>query len=167
MFLLCQIFAPCLEKNLRRLPFSKPDACDTKSILSKLLEEGLIERHEIDGAAYLCPAGLNLDGATSGALTVRFLAPFDPLVWDRDRFERFWGWQYRFEAYTPAAKRLRGYYALPVLWCDDVIGWVNVTRITDGSYNFDFGFAKKIKQPAQFKIEMEREVERMRKFLQR
>jgi uncharacterized protein YcaQ len=167
VFLLCRIFAPCLEKNLRKLPFSKPHGCDTKSILSKLLEEDLIERYEIDGAAYLCPANLNLDGATVGAPAVRFLAPFDPLVWDRDRFERFWGWQYRFEAYTPVAKRLRGYYALPVLWCDDVIGWVNITRTTVGNYNFDFGFAKKIKQPAQFKIEMEREVERMKKFLQR
>ena len=37
--------------------------------------------------------------------TVRLLAPFDPVVWDRDRFERLWGWAYRFEAYTPAAKR--------------------------------------------------------------
>ena len=36
---------------------------------------------------------------------VRFLAPFDPLVWDRRRFEHFWGWEYRFEAYTPPAKR--------------------------------------------------------------
>ena len=55
------------------------------------------------------------------------LAPFDPLVWDRRRFELFWGWRYRFEAYTPAAKRTLGYYALPLLWRDRVIGWANVT----------------------------------------
>ena len=36
------------------------------------------------------------------ATTVRLLAPFDPVVWDRRRFEIFWGWAYRFEAYTPA-----------------------------------------------------------------
>ena len=36
---------------------------------------------------------------------VRLLAPFDPVVWDRRRFEHFWGWAYRFEAYTPAPKR--------------------------------------------------------------
>jgi uncharacterized protein len=59
--------------------------------------------------------------------TVKFLAPFDPVVWDRYRFELLWGWAYRFEAYTPAAKRVRGYYALPLLWHDQVIGWVNVT----------------------------------------
>ncbi len=36
---------------------------------------------------------------------VRFLAPFDPVVWDRRRFELLWGWAYRFEAYTPAPRR--------------------------------------------------------------
>jgi uncharacterized protein len=59
---------------------------------------------------------------------LRLLAPFDPIVWDRRRFERLWGWAYRFEAYTPAAKRQLGYYALPMLWRGDVIGWANVSR---------------------------------------
>ncbi len=56
---------------------------------------------------------------------VRLLAPFDPIVWDRRRFELLWGWAYRFEAYVPASKRVRGYYALPLLWREHVIGWVN------------------------------------------
>jgi hypothetical protein len=56
---------------------------------------------------------------------VRLLAPFDPIVWDRRRFELLWGWAYRFEAYVPASKRVRGYYALPLLWGDHVIGWAN------------------------------------------
>jgi hypothetical protein len=47
-------------------------------------------------------------------------------VWDRRRFEHLWGWAYRFEAYTPAPKRVRGYYALPLLWRDRVIGWGNL-----------------------------------------
>jgi uncharacterized protein YcaQ len=58
---------------------------------------------------------------------VRLLAPFDPVVWDRRRFELLWGWAYRFEAYTPAPKRVRGYYALPLLWRDQVIGWANAS----------------------------------------
>jgi uncharacterized protein YcaQ len=41
-----------------------------------------------------------------------------------------WGWAYRFEAYTPAAKRIRGYYALPLLWRDQVVGWANVSART-------------------------------------
>ena len=58
---------------------------------------------------------------------VRLLAPFDPIVWDRRRFELFWRWPYRFEAYTPIGKRRFGYYALPVLWRAQVIGWANVS----------------------------------------
>jgi uncharacterized protein YcaQ len=58
---------------------------------------------------------------------VRLLTPFDPIVHDRQRFERLWGWRYRFEAYTPPAKRTLGYYALPLLWRDQVIGWANVS----------------------------------------
>jgi uncharacterized protein len=72
------------------------------------------------------PAGERLTGE-SAAAAVRFLAPFDPIVWDRSRFERLWGWQYRFEAYTPVAKRKLGYYALPLLWRDAVIGWGNLS----------------------------------------
>jgi uncharacterized protein YcaQ len=58
---------------------------------------------------------------------VRLFAPFDPVVWDRRRFEAFWGWAYRFEAYTPAAKRVRGYYALPLLWREAIVGWGNLS----------------------------------------
>ncbi len=64
---------------------------------------------------------------------VRFLAPFDPVVWDRRRFEHLWGWPYRFEAYTPSAKRIRGYYAMPLLWCDRVIGWANAGIVEQAS----------------------------------
>jgi uncharacterized protein YcaQ len=45
------------------------------------------------------------------------------VVRDRRRFGQAWGWEYRFEAYTPVAKRVLGYYAMPLLWRDQVIGW--------------------------------------------
>ena len=79
---------------------------------------------------------------------VRLLAPFDPVVWDRRRFELFWGWAYRFEAYTPAPKRKLGYYALPLLFRDQVIGWANVsadavtTGFTSGKAPRDRAFAR-------------------------
>jgi uncharacterized protein YcaQ len=72
---------------------------------------------------------------------VRLLTPFDPIVWDRRRFEIFWDWAYRFEAYTPAPKRKLGYYALPVLWHDRVIGWGNVSAV-DGELRAVFGYSK-------------------------
>jgi uncharacterized protein YcaQ len=53
---------------------------------------------------------------------LRVLAPFDPLVRDRDRLERLFGFAYRFEAYVPAPKRRYGYYTMPILDGDRVIG---------------------------------------------
>ena len=77
----------------------------------------------VDGQTYYWPTNENPSAAKHvPPTTVRLLAPFDPVVWDRRRFEHLWGWAYRFEAYTPAPKRVRGYYALPLLWQDHVIG---------------------------------------------
>jgi uncharacterized protein len=96
---------------------------------------------------------------------VRLLTPFDPISWDRRRFEIFWGWAYRFEAYTPAAKRKLGYYALPLLWQEQVIGWGNVT-VAGGRLNAAFGYnAGRAPLDAAFAAGLEAELERMRAFL--
>jgi len=96
---------------------------------------------------------------------VRLLAPFDPVVWDRRRFERLWGWAYRFEAYTPVAKRKFGYYALPLLWRDRVIGWANLA-LRAGQLEADFGYVAGAKpRERAFARELEAELERMRAFL--
>jgi uncharacterized protein YcaQ len=96
---------------------------------------------------------------------VRLLTPFDPVVWDRRRFEHFWGWAYRFEAYTPAPKRKLGYYALPLLWHDRVIGWGNVTVAADALAT-DIGYANgRAPRDAAFRAGLADELERMRGFL--
>ncbi len=98
---------------------------------------------------------------------VRLLAPFDPIVWDRRRFELFWGWAYRFEAYTPVARRKLGYYALPLLWRDRVIGWGNVT-VTDGVAATAVGYvAGAAPRSRIFRRELDAELERLRAFLAR
>lgn len=83
----------------------------------------------IEGVDWYWPAHEALPKADnfneSGDDAVRLLAPFDPVVWDRRRFSLFWGWDYRLEAYTPAPQRKLGYYALPLLWRGEVIGWGN------------------------------------------
>jgi uncharacterized protein YcaQ len=96
--------------------------------------------------------------------TVRLLAPFDPLVHDRARFELLWGWAYRFEAYTPVSKRRLGYYALPLLWRDRVIGWANLS-LKDGELRSEFGYAGSQPRDRSFKRELAAELNRMRFFL--
>lgn len=96
---------------------------------------------------------------------VRLLAPFDPIVWDRRRFEILWGWAYRFEAYTPVAKRKLGYYALPLLWRDRVIGWANMSMRPPGLQSA-FGYvAGRAPRDRGFTRALEEEVESMRAFL--
>ena len=99
-----------------------------------------LPRAEVDGAVWYWPANEDpLARRWTTPAKVRLLAPFDPVVWDRDRFERLWGWAYRFEAYTPPAKRLRGYYAMPLLWRDQVIGWGNLS-VVDGRLQAGIGY---------------------------
>ena len=100
----------------------------------------------------------------SGADVVRLLAPFDPIVWDRRRFALLWGWDYRFEAYTPAPKRVRGYYALPLLWRDAVIGWANLAR-SGPELSVELGFIERRPGEREFRVQLEAELERMRAFL--
>jgi len=97
---------------------------------------------------------------------VRLFTPFDPVVWDRQRFELFWGWQYRFEAYTPAPKRKLGYYALPLLWGEQVIGWGNLSYAS-GSLRSSFGYlAGRAPREAAYRSALEAELERLRIFLE-
>jgi hypothetical protein len=103
-----------------------------------------------------------MDHATQD--TVRLLAPFDPVVRDRARFEKLWGWVYRFEAYTPATKRKLGYYAMPLLWRDRVIGWANLS-VKNGELRSDFGYVKSQPRDRAFKRELNSELDRVRAFL--
>jgi uncharacterized protein YcaQ len=96
---------------------------------------------------------------------VRLLAPFDPIVWDRRRFELCWGWQYKFEAYTPPSQRRFGYYALPVLWRDQVIGWSNVS-LRKGAMTCEMGYAQgSAPQQRTYVRELDAELDRLRSFL--
>jgi uncharacterized protein YcaQ len=133
-----------------------------RTTLRDLQRAGELERQVIDRVPYLWPSIGKLPEEPPS--TVRFLAPFDPLVWDRRRFEHLWGWRYRFEAYTPPAKRIRGYYAMPLLWRDSVVGWVNA-RIEGERLNIEAGFVEKRPDDAGFEDELSTEIARLETFL--
>ena len=162
------IYAPLpaasLSYYVRRLRYAAPQLqTDINAALRRARDR--LAHARVDGIDWYWPNEENPINASAATAAVRLLAPFDPVVHDRSRFELFWGWVYRFEAYTPAPKRKLGYYALPLLWRDRVIGWGNLS-IKDGRLTSDLGYVAggPPKDPA-FKRELEAELDRMRRFL--
>ncbi|HEV8611506.1 MAG TPA: crosslink repair DNA glycosylase YcaQ family protein [Thermoanaerobaculia bacterium] len=161
-----RIYAPLPGRSLsvlvRRLRFAVPQwSGELNGALQRARER--LSSAQVDGVNWYWPAGEDPTRAASQR-SVRLLTPFDPVVHDRDRFERLWGWLYRFEAYTPAAKRERGYYALPLLWRDRVIGWGNLS-VKDGEVLSELGYVGPPPRDRAFKRELEAELHRMREFL--
>ena len=161
------IYAPLPAKSLAysasRLRYATPQwQHERKSTLARAKER--LGHARIDGVEWYWPAGVD-PRAAAPEERVRLFTPFDPVVQDRARFETLWGWTYRFEAYTPAPKRKLGYYALPLLWRDRVIGWANVTT-REGDLVSELGYvASRPPRERAFTRELEAELERMRAFL--
>jgi uncharacterized protein len=162
-----RIYAPLSSTNLsyfvRRLRYAVPQwHRELKTALQRAKER--LAHARVEGIDWYWPADEN-GTRNSPPDMVRLLAPFDPVVNDRKRFEALWGWVYRFEAYTPAVKRKLGYYAMPLLWRDRVIGWANLS-VKNGGLSSDFGYAASHPpRDRAFKRELEAELERMRAFL--
>ena len=117
----------------------------------------------VEGVDWYWPAGERLPRKPAPDM-VRFLAPFDPVVWDRARFEIFWGWKYRFEAYTPVPKRKLGYYALPMLWGDAVIGW-GTFAVERGRLRPRIGYVGSRPADPRFRTALAEELDRFEQFL--
>jgi uncharacterized protein len=132
-----------------------------RHLIKELVDGGTLSRETVDGITYVWQADAE-EGDVGDR--VRFLAPFDPLVWDRRRFEHLWGWEYRFEAYTPVAKRTRGYYALPLLWRDDVIGWTNL-KLVDGALDVEAGYVDAKPETKLYDRAFDAEVARFETFI--
>jgi uncharacterized protein YcaQ len=154
---------PCLSDLVRRLRFAVPQwRSELKNALQRAKQR--LSQARVDGVDWYWPADENVARFERPG-TVRFLTPFDPVVWDRDRFELLWGWVYRFEAYTPASKRKLGYYAMPLLWRDRVIGWANLS-VEKGRLRSAFGYVESRSQnDRSFRRELETELDRVRFFL--
>ena len=96
----------------------------------RLEKEGVITPVQVEGIRfplYMLTEDLPLlESVTAGQASLKprleFLAPLDPMLWDRKLIEALWGYQYSWEIYTPVIKRKYGYYVLPMLWGDRLIG---------------------------------------------
>jgi hypothetical protein len=114
---------------------------DRASLRAELVERGSIVRVDVDGLRgerfaiaedlpFLDQAEREVASEAAGAPTrpdggepgVAFLAPLDSFVWDRDLLRRLFGFDYVWEVYVPPARRRWGYYVLPVLWGDRLVG---------------------------------------------
>ncbi|QPO12222.1 YcaQ family DNA glycosylase [Thalassospira sp. A40-3] len=124
--LICQGIAAmgvAAEIDLRK--YFRLPTDETKACLARLVEEGRLLQADVEDwkqPGYLCPKV----NPRSRAKPTCLMVPFDPVMWERDRVERIFGFNYRIEIYVPAEKRQYGYYVLPFMLNGEFVARVDL-----------------------------------------
>ena len=164
--LLARLYGPLPQASLGYLlslsGYGMPNLqAELRSALKLALRDEL-RGETVDGLRYVWTADTELDAPAP--VGVRIVGPFDPLIWDRRRFAHLHGWTYRLEAYTPPAKRVLGYYALPVFWNGQALGWANL-KVEKGELQSEVSFVPGVRQVSALQKGLAAELERYRDFL--
>lgn len=165
--LLAALYGPLPEASLRGLVnlsrFGFPHLHgELKAAFGRAVREELAST-KVEGVRYVWPAEWVLEDVATPK-GVRIVGPFDPLVWDRRRFQHLHGWAYKLEAYTPAPKRQFGYYALPIFSGEKAMGWANL-KVTGGELTSEIHWLSGVRQTGALAKALAQELGRYRAFL--